>query len=133
MVSFNTSARALTNQYESQGGTVADGVRSKTYSDSLKSACSASAAEVMTTGDAVQRVSVLPWHGAIRDAQNAYVNHSNAWASSLKACARDPASMSQSSVDIRATFAILGPVLRTAVPIRAMNDLSARVEKIMAD
>ena len=95
--------------------------------------CSSSAAQIIATGDQVAQVSVLPWHTKIKDAQTAYIKHSNAWKAHLQACARDVTEAFKAAPEINGTFLALGPILRAAVPPFPQYDSKGRVDAIMID
>jgi len=94
----------------------------------ITSTCATSAAHAMATGDEVKRVSILPWHTAIKDAQDAYMRHSHAWEDHLNRCSQDPTVGLEPAPGASGS---LGPSLRGAVPPAARYDLGSRVDAIM--
>ncbi len=88
--------------------------------------------EVKQGGDLVAAVRVLPWHGDILRAQDAYLAHNQAWQAYLTAAIDDPAQFGQPQDLVNQTFEDARQPMVDAVPTPALFDLIERVETIFA-
>ena len=88
-----------------------------------------SAAQVLTTGDQVRDVTVLPWHRSIQTAKRRYLAHSDTWRTFLTAASRDVAEVSKPRPEIQGTYRSAQIAFSDAVPIWPMNNLGERVSR----
>lgn len=98
----------------------------------LSDAASHGASQVLSEGDAVRGVSVMPWHRSLVDARSRYVAHSSAWQDYLEGAARDPAEIWIEHPKIDGTFLSARRAFRRAIPPLALHDATARVDAIFA-
>ncbi|MFA7324683.1 MAG: hypothetical protein WC005_10030 [Candidatus Nanopelagicales bacterium] len=100
--------------------------------NALSEAAYAGEFAITASGDVVAGVTVLPWHGDIKRAQDAYVAHNAAWQDYMKAAVDDPTVLFKTQPEINSTFDKAQPLMEKAVPIPALFDLKARVAAIFA-
>jgi hypothetical protein len=109
-----------------------DAEQQKKAWDALSEAAYAGEFAISAAGDVVAGVTVLPWHGDIVRAQDAYLAHNAAWQDYMKAAVDDPALLFKPQPEINNTFDAAQPLMERAVPIPALFDLKARVAEIFA-
>ncbi len=100
--------------------------------DDLTEAALAGSFAIGAAGEGVAKVSVLPWHGDIKRAQDAYLAHNQAWLDYMEEATDDPTVLFKSQPDINSTFEAAEPLMKTAVPIPALFELKERVATIFA-
>lgn len=98
----------------------------------LAEVASGASAAVQVTGAEVEDVTVVPWHGGIKDAREAYLAHSEAWVDYLDAASKGAYDTSLSTA-ISATFDIAHKRFEDTLPVWARYDASGRVEDIWDD
>lgn len=96
----------------------------------MQAAAADGAAQILTTGDDVRDVVILPWHHALRKAQQRYLAHSKAWQVYLVAAARDFHTMGGGQPEISGTFLSAAKAYRAALPPFARHDARKRVDGI---
>ncbi len=96
-------------------------------------ASSKGAAAVLTTGDAIRDVRILPWHSSLKTAKARYLAHNKTWQVHLTAVANDPAELFTPHPEIGGTFTSAEAAFRKAVPMLALNDAEARIDEIFAE
>jgi hypothetical protein len=100
------------------------------------SAASASAgSSVRQTGAEVEHVGILPWHGALKDARAAYVDHSDAWYRHYMRVSDDLTQLNdpRDLADINSTFSIAHARFLDAIPVAPLFDANSRIAKIWAE
>lgn len=85
---------------------------------------------ISAAGAQVANVTVLPWHGDITRAKDAYVAHNQAWQDYMQKAADDPTVLFKDQPEINSTFDAAEPLMKAAVPVPALYDLRARVDEI---
>lgn len=105
------------------------------FSSAVSAAAAGGAVGVRESGAEVEQVSVLPWHGGLKEARAAYVEYSAAWYRYLRAVADDAAKLRNFSdaAELSSTHAIAEARLRDAVPIWALADVDERIDDIYAE
>lgn len=100
----------------------------------VTAAAGRAAASTRVAGAEVEQVSVLPWHGAIKEAQQAYLEHNKAWVTYLRASASDPAQLTAESLrsDIVGTYLIAADRAAAAVPRWTGSELNRSVDALFA-
>lgn len=118
-------------QESGANGKLTDAQQEKAW-DALSEAAYAGEFAITAAGDVVAGVTVLPWHGDIVRAQDAYLAHNEAWQRYMKAAVDDPALLFKPQPDINSTFDAAQPLMERAVPIPHLFNLKARVDAIFA-
>ena len=103
------------------------------FENQVESKASEGAAAIRTDGAEVGHVGVFPWHGALKEARSAYVDHNDAWVTFYKQVAANGFESKSNSVDIDATFRIAENRFRDAVPVWARFNVPARIDKAWAE
>jgi hypothetical protein len=85
---------------------------------------------IATAGEGVADVRILPWHGALLDAQEAYLAHNRAWVDYMAAAAADPAEWFRPQPVVNASFAEAKLPLVDAVPLFDPLGTLERIELI---
>jgi hypothetical protein len=85
---------------------------------------------IATAGEGVADVRILPWHGALLDAQEAYLAHNRAWVDYMAAAAADPAEWFRPQPVVNASFADAKLPLVDAVPLFDPLGTLERIELI---
>lgn len=98
----------------------------------IATAASQGAASVLTTGDDVADVRVVPWHFSIVRARTRYLAHSLAWETYLQHVSDYPSDLDKSTSPIQGTFDSAAKAYRVATPPFALYDARARVAAIYA-
>ena len=80
----------------------------------------------------IAAVPVLPWHGAIERAREAYLIHNLAWQEYLDAAAKDPAEFLRPQPLVDSTFLDAEQPIIAAVPLPDVLDLLSRISSIYA-
>jgi hypothetical protein len=80
----------------------------------------------------VAGVRILPWHGELEEARDAYLAHNRAWQDYLERAIDDPSEFDKEQVEVNETFLDAEPLMRDAVPEPALFDLDVRVATIFA-
>lgn len=86
---------------------------------------------VAVAGRAVEAVTVLPWHGEISEARDAYLAHNLAWQAYLSAAAELPTEFGRPQDQVNSTFDEAGPLIREAVPQPALFALPDQVDRVL--
>jgi len=139
MVDFQADVRSVTGRYDPSCDEYLSSDCQQTASEmraELSRAAVRASTAVQVSDDALERVGVLPWHGAIGDAKASYLDHSKVWRQYFDAVTRDPAKAftSESSAEIAATFEIAGGRFDDAVPIwGALFSEGRRVDSVWAE
>ena len=110
-------------------GTLTKAQQSKAW-DALSEAAYDGNFAISAAGAGVAGVTVLPWHGDIERAQDAYVAHNQAWQDYMQAAADDPTVLFKTQPEINSTFDAAEPLMKEAVPVPALFDLKERVDEI---
>ena len=92
----------------------------------------ATRADIAAAGDDVAAVRWLAWHQDIRQAQDAYLAHNQAWQDYLTRAIEDPAEFARPQDAVNSTFEEAEPAVREALPPAALYRLKARVAQIFA-
>ena len=100
--------------------------------DALSEAAYAGNFAIGAAGEEVAAVTVLPWHGDIKNAQLAYLAHNRAWQDYMEKATDDPTLLFKTQPLINSTFEAAEPLMKKAVPVPALFDLKKRVETIFA-
>ena len=100
--------------------------------DALSEAAYAGNFAIEAAGEEVAKVSVMPWHGDIKNAQAAYLAHNQAWQDYMKKATDDPTLLFKDQPLINSTFDAAEPLMKKAVPVPALFDLKKRVDAIFA-
>jgi hypothetical protein len=87
-------------------------------------------ASIALAGDQVGLVEILPWHTQLRDAQEAYLAHNQAWVDYMAAATEDPAEWFRPQPDVNTTFADAKLPLVEAIPLLDPLRLLPRIELI---
>ena len=87
-------------------------------------------AAIASAGEGVAEVQVLPWHGSVAAAQEAYLAHNRAWVAYMAAAAEDPAEWFRPQPDVNDTFAQAKEPLVAAVPLFDLLGTLPRIELI---
>ncbi len=114
-----------------ENGKLTDAQQKKAF-DALSEAAYAGNFAIGAAGEEVAKVSVLPWHGDIKNAQSAYLAHNRAWQDYMQKATDDPTLLFKSQPEINGTFEAAEPLMKTAVPVPALFDLKKRVDTIFA-
>ncbi len=122
--------KSIIKQYGANG-TLKPAEQKKAF-DALSEAAYAGNFAIGAAGEEVAKVSVLPWHGDIKNAQAAYLAHNQAWQDYMKKATDDPTLLFKTQDLINSTFEKAEPLMKAAVPIPAMFDLKQRVATIFA-
>lgn len=88
---------------------------------------------IHTAGLAVDAVAIVPWHRNIRQAQDAYLQHNQAWQDYLGRASDDARELVTEQPEVNDTFAAAEPALKRAVPESAAFHLASRVVRIFVD
>jgi hypothetical protein len=96
----------------------------------VQAAAGDAAAQVITTGDDVRDLFILPWHRSLTKAQERYLAHSDAWQDYLEGVAGNFDVLLERHPQISGTFLSAGKAYRDAVPPLPLHDAPARVEDI---
>lgn len=96
----------------------------------IQAAAGAAAAHVITTGDDVRDVSIWPWHGSLRKAQERYLAHSTAWQRDLIAGSGDYDALARGNPAINGTFLSASKAYLEAIPPFALHNARGRVHDI---
>jgi hypothetical protein len=101
----------------------------------LAVASARAAQAVQEAGTDVQEVGILPWHGSLRDARAAYVEHNAAWVSVFVAGATEPARLVDPALgeEVRATSSASKGRLEDARPVWARHDAGDRIARIFRE
>jgi hypothetical protein len=87
---------------------------------------------IAAQGRQVAGVDVLPWHAPIEEAKQAYLAHNNAWQEYLDRASTNPSEFVTPQTLVDSTFAAAEPLLRAAVPLLDLWDLTQRIDLIYA-
>lgn len=87
-------------------------------------------ASIALAGEQVALVEILPWHTQLREAQEAYLAHNQAWVDYMAAATEDPAEWFRPQPDVNSTFADAKLPLVEAVPLFDPLDTLPRIELI---
>lgn len=100
---------------------------------SLREIAAEGAVAIETAGLAVTAVEILPWHGALERARDAYVLHNVAWVDYLNRAKDDPEEFVIDQDEVNRTFMEAEPMLRRALPWPVLPSLVDRVDIIFAE
>ncbi len=114
-----------------ENGKLTDAQQKKAF-DALSEAAYAGNFAIGAAGEEVAKVSVLPWHGDIKNAQSAYLAHNHAWQDYMKKATDDPTLLFKEQPEINSTFEAAELLMKRAVPVPALFDLKKRVDTIFA-
>lgn len=87
-------------------------------------------AAIAFAGAEVADVAILPWHGQLLAAREAYLAHNQAWVDYMAAAAEDPAEWFRPQPAVNDTFAEAKLPLVEAVPLFDLLDTLPRIELI---
>lgn len=95
----SASTRALTDLVDERSQTQPDIYEQRRLAAlaGIRRVASNAAADVRASGAEVEVVEVMPWHGDIKDARMAYMEHNDAWAHFLREIAEDSAAIARES------------------------------------
>lgn len=110
-------------------GTLTEDQQTKAW-DALSEAAYDGNLAISAAGAQVAEVTVLPWHGDIERAKDAYLAHNQAWQDYMQEAADDPTVLFKEQPEINSTFEAAEPLMKEAVPVPALYDLKARVDAI---
>jgi hypothetical protein len=102
------------------------------FDTTLKEIAARNQAAIAAAGQDVAAVRWLAWHGAVGQAQDAYLAHNRAWQDYLGRAASDPSEFARQQDAINSTFEASEPAVRGALPSGALYDLPDRVDAIFA-
>jgi hypothetical protein len=88
---------------------------------------------VIDAADRVGDVSVLPWHGALREARSKYLRHSATWEDYFSDGAQDPETLFGTDPQINATFRIAMRSLLDAEAFTVGKSFGTRIDAIADD
>ena len=80
----------------------------------------------------IAAVRILPWHGDIAEARDAYLAHNRAWQDYLARATDDPAEFDREQVQVNDTFTAVEPLMRDALPEPPLFGLQERIDRIFA-
>jgi hypothetical protein len=101
--------------------------------DELSQAAATGEAGVAAGGQAVAAIRILPWHGSLQAARDAYLAHNAAWQSYLSSAADDPTAFVQPQDAVNSTWATVQSTLPEALPAPALFGLADRVAAMVTD
>ena len=139
MTSIDTAIREVLLRWQTQSTTtptlttaavLADGSRNTL--DSLHKYTSVGESSMVAHGADVHRVLVVPWHRSLRQAQEDYLAHLQAWHDYYAALAVDFSVYAEPQPAISGTFETAGSSLRRAVPDPDPFGFGDRVERVLA-
>lgn len=87
-------------------------------------------AAIAAAGERVGLVEILPWHGQLLAAQEAYLAHNRAWVAYMAASAEDPVEWFEPQAEVNETFADAKRPLVRAVPLFDPLQVLPRIELI---
>lgn len=124
---FETMDPAATSTYEYEQARMA-------ALSAAESAAAEGSVEVRTARVEIDDVSVLPWHRDIRRAQEAYLNHSDAWVDYLRVVSANAARLGDGPLtsDVSATFRIAESRFTDAVPWWDLRGAEERIDPLFA-
>ena len=137
MTAIDTAIRDVLLRWQTQSTTtptlttaalLADGARDTL--DSMRKYTSVGESSMVAHGAEVRRVLVVPWHDSLRQAQEDYLAHVQAWHDYYAALSVDFSVYAQPQSEINGTFETAGKSLRRAVPDPDPLGLGDRVERV---
>jgi hypothetical protein len=132
LTDFNTSLDSAQSRVMTDLTSFGPEQAKKNFNSTVLDYCSKSAIPAIATGAEVAGTAILPRHTGIREAQDSYLKHSNAWKIYLESCAAGPYEPPQSNHDINGTWETLKPVLEAALPWpSARYNLQTRVDQLL--
>lgn len=130
MVAVQDEVSAAFDAFEADGETA----EARTALDTdLRDAAAGGAVAIETAGDRVAAVGLLPWHGDLLRARDAYLLHNQAWVDYLQRAQDEPAEFVREQVDVNRTFLEAEPLFREAVPWPPLPVLVERIDVIFAE
>jgi hypothetical protein len=101
----------------------------------LAIACARAARAIQSAGEDVRAIGILPWHDAMRDARDAYLEHNAAWLAVFVAGATEPARLVDPVLGerVRTTSEASRDRLEEARPTWARHDADSRIVRIFRD